>query len=350
MPRLTDEQRQMRGMKAPFPYFGGKASIAPIIWQAFGDVPNLVEPFCGSAAILLARPDRHEWWNRTETVNDADGMISNFWRAVQAAPDDVAKWADYPVFEPDLHARHSWLVARKESLQGRIEGDPDYYDAKIAGWWLWGICIWIGSVWCGGKGPWRSENGLLIKTAGAGQGIWRQRPHLGGAGMGINRKLPHLEGAGIGNCKAWTEHLRDMMQRLSDRLRRVRVCCGDWSRVCGPTPTTKHGITGVFLDPPYSHAERDNALYRVEMETPSAVREWALERGDDPMYRIALCGYKDEHNMPGWTPYRWKARGGYAGLGDGSNDNATRETVWFSPHCRRLSEQAKMSMEVLCPD
>ena len=37
----------------------------------------------------------------------------------------------------------------------KLMGDPDYYDAKIAGWWLWGICQWIGSGWCSGQGPWR---------------------------------------------------------------------------------------------------------------------------------------------------------------------------------------------------
>ena len=42
------------------------------------------------------------------------------------------------------------------------------------------------------------------------------------------------------------------MRELAERLRKVRVCCGDWSRVCGPSVTIKHGITGVFLDPPYA--------------------------------------------------------------------------------------------------
>jgi DNA adenine methylase len=44
-------------LKAPFPYFGGKSKIAGAVWQRFGDVQNYVEPFCGSATMLLARPD-----------------------------------------------------------------------------------------------------------------------------------------------------------------------------------------------------------------------------------------------------------------------------------------------------
>ena len=43
-------------LKAPFPYFGGKRNAAPIIWEALGDVGGYVEPFAGSAAVLLGRP------------------------------------------------------------------------------------------------------------------------------------------------------------------------------------------------------------------------------------------------------------------------------------------------------
>ena len=176
-------------MKAPFPYFGGKSAVAPEVWQRLGNVANYVEPFLGSGAMLLNRP--HE--PGIETVNDADGLLANFWRAVQAAPDEVAHHADWPVNENDLHARHAWLVGRKESLQAALEGAPDYYDAKTAGWWLWGICIWIGSGWCSGQGPWGVVDGQLVHLGDAGQGINRQRVHLGG-GRGINRKLVHLGG------------------------------------------------------------------------------------------------------------------------------------------------------------
>ena len=41
---------------APFPYFGGKRKVAPAVWSRFGEVRNYVEPFCGSAAMLLGAP------------------------------------------------------------------------------------------------------------------------------------------------------------------------------------------------------------------------------------------------------------------------------------------------------
>ena len=66
-------------LKAPFPYFGGKGRAAPIIWRALGDPSGYVEPFAGSAAVLLARPEFKG--RRVETLNDLDGWLVNVWRA-----------------------------------------------------------------------------------------------------------------------------------------------------------------------------------------------------------------------------------------------------------------------------
>ena len=333
-------------MKAPYPYFGGKSKVASVVWDRLGDPPNYIEPFFGSGAVLLARPQSHQWADRIETVNDLDGLIVNFWRALQADPASVAHWADWPVSECDLHARHAWLVGQKRSLQGHLEGDPDYYDAKIAGWWVWGISSWIGGGWCSGDGPWEQVEGLLIIKGDTGK-IKRELPHLSNAGMGINRKRPHLGDAGMGinlqphlgdagaHCEAWSQHLEHVMRQLSDRFRRVRICCGDWSRICGPTPTEKLGITGVFLDPPYSPHLRDDGLYSTESDVTVAVRAWAITHGDNPNYRIALCGYEEEHEMPiGWTEYHWTASAGYGSMGTGrGRDNRAKEMIWFSPFC-----------------
>ena len=222
----------------------------------------------------------------------------------------------------DLHARHAWLVGQRDALTARLEGDPEWYDSKVAGWWLWGICSWIGSGWCSGEGPWGVRDGQLV--------------HLGNAGRGINRKRVPDEEMGD-TCAAWSAHLRAMMGALSDRMRRVRVCSGDWSRVVGPTPTVKLGTTAVFLDPPYSDQVRTGGLYATDDgSVAAAAREWAIAWGDDPRMRIALAGYQGEHAMPdGWDAWYWKARGGYGSQGRGQGRaNAAREVLWFSRHCR----------------
>lgn len=110
-------------MKSPYTYFGGKRKVAGIVWDAIGDVDRYIEPFAGSLAVLLDRPSHHK--KKFEVVNDKNGFICNFWRALKAEPDAVAAYADSPKFENDLHARHAWLVAMKDDLVARLEGDPE---------------------------------------------------------------------------------------------------------------------------------------------------------------------------------------------------------------------------------
>jgi hypothetical protein len=157
----------------------------------------------------------------------------------------------------------------------------------------------------------------------------------------VNRRRVHLGDAGKGVCRKRLDNLAEYFQALSDRLRRVRVCCGDWSRVCGPTPTTCQGLTAVFLDPPYADsAGRDPDIYRCDSSTVAQdVRKWAIEHGYDPLMRIAMCGYEGEHVMPAsWECLAWKANGGHASqkrCRGGHSVNSHRERIWFSPYCRK---------------
>jgi hypothetical protein len=336
-------------IKPPYPYFGGKMAARDLIWQRLGYTLNRVDPFFGGGSFLWIDPG-FDWqagdWRddrpRIETANDIDGFIANFWRAVQCDPAAVAEYADRPVNENDLHAIHSWLINNPPDT-ARLEADPDYYDAKIAGWWVWGVCVWIGSGFCSGKGPWQVVDGRLI-NGNAGRGINRQLPHLGNAGQGINRQLPHLGNAGRGINRKRHEWLTFYFERLQDRLREVRVCCGDWRRVLGPTPTTKQGLTAVFLDPPYSTPDRDDVYNHDSFEVAAGVRQWAIDHGDDPLLRIALCGYDDFDMPPGWTLETWSTQGGYENQSQASSGNRHRECIWFSPHCLKTETARQLSL------
>lgn len=354
-------------MKPAYPYFGSKAAIAPVLWEAFGvDCPNFVDPFCGSASVLLARPRA----GKIETLNDAHAFIPNFLRAVRSAPDAVAEHAEWPVSEIDMHARHTALLAMvDEAFVERLRADPDYFDAKVAGWWVWGASIWIGSGWCddshrngatsqrpalshGGSGVFRGEHRRRPVLAGQGSegrphygvGIFGSRlPHLIGPhnGRKLSAQLPSLQGSdgsGVGYgrgifASGRREDLRGYFAALAQRLALVRITCGDWARVCTPAVTISHGLTAVLLDPPYGAARTAN-LYAKDSTTVAAeARAWAVEHGADPHYRIALCGYAGEHEMPdGWREHAWKTNGGY-GNRDKENANASKERIWFSPHC-----------------
>ena len=326
-------------LKSPYPYFGGKRRAAPLIWPRFGDCANYVEPFFGSGAVLLGRPHAPH----TETINDIDCFVANFWRALAANHEEVAYYVDHPVNEADMSARHQWLVNQVE-FRERMKTDPDYYDTKIAGWWCWGLCGWIGSGWCdtskvidlGNAG--RGVNRQLPHLGTGGQGVNRQLPHLGNAGRGVNRKLPHLGDAGR------TDTIVDYLGRLSARLRNVRVACGDWSRVLGDSVTWRHGTTAILLDPPY--ADGMEVYTNGGKSTFAEVVQWAEEHGDDKRLRICVCGYDGTWEPPqGWTTVAWKAAGGFgsqrkAGSVKGdTNDNAKRERLWFSPGCINIDER-----------
>ena len=313
-------------LKAPFPWFGGKSRVADVVWRAFGNVPNYVEPFAGSLAVLLGRPHAA----KIETVNDLDCYLANWWRAVQAAPAEVARWADWPVNEADMHARQSALLSDLEVHRQRMHADPSYFDVQKAGWWVWGISASIGGNW------------LMPKGANA-----RPYMHGGRVGYGIHQSLPAIGHSGRGVHSPEREALGEWFCKLSARLRRTRVACGDWARVVSGSVTGASNTAsnmgmqpcGVFLDPPYDLEERTPDCYREDAAGVSGtVRAWAIEHGDVPELRIALCGYEGEHEMPSnWTVHAWKSKGGYSNQGL-ANANAHRERIWFSPHCLPLEE------------
>lgn len=414
--------------------------MAAVVWRAFGrDVPNFIDAFFGSNAILLARPGGA---GKIETINDADRMVANFTRSIIHAPFDTAAWCDGPVNEADLHAVHRWLVEQLQpdaEFAKRMHSDPDYFDAKIAGRWVWGLCCWIGGGWCVepqnskhpkldgiGKGVHSqaghsSEHQKRPHMAGMGKGIhqrsgsseWAQRPHMTGntAGhgvhsLGLHAKLPNLAlggenataaGRGVlseSSVQAYSPGRRPRMSdagngvhlpslgndkgihgvsappgtflhalqtftvpdappafdwflRLSMRLRRVRVACGDFERVLGDSVLGKGKNVGgrrpcaVFLDPPYGHDRRCPYLYGEESaNVAQRAADWAREHGNDPDLRIALCGYDGEHSMPAnWTVHHWKAARGYA---NADNENRSKETIWFSPHCLPIDQQRSL--------
>jgi hypothetical protein len=327
----------------------------------------IAKEFLGDRDVVAIETDTHTFI--------AEGLAShncNFWRSVKLSPKATAEYADNPVNENDLHARHVWLLQRRETLQSHLDGDPEWHDPQIAGWWVWGIACWIGSGFCSGNGPWwineagqlvhlgdngdngrgvnrklvhlgdngdNGDNGPGVKRQrvhlGKQQGVNRKLVHLGDNGRGVNRQLVHLGDNGQGEPQA---RLGPWFAALAARLRNVRVCSGDWSRICGPSVTFKQGLTGVFLDPPYADtAERTSDLYREDSEDVAhAVRDWAVANGDNPLLRIALCGYEGEHEMPpSWSVHSWSAGDGYGGQAqvEERSGNGKRERIWFSPAC-----------------
>lgn len=252
-----------------------------------------------------------------EVVCDLNGFIANFWRSVKNQPALVAEWADYPVSHVDLGGRHKWLMDQRTALNEMLQ-DPDWIgDAKVAGWWLWGQCCWIGSGWC----DWQRQ-----QRRDGSAGCLGQIPHVSDAGMGVQAtgKIPHVSNAGLGYDALLTSAGRASwlwMHKLADRLERVRVVHGTWDRCLN----SHYGAndTAVFLDPPYRAYEK---LYGASTPVADEVEAWAQ---DNPKLRIALCGHVGDYNLAGWDIEPW-SRGR---LTYGSDKTTDDECIWYSPGC-----------------
>jgi site-specific DNA-adenine methylase len=325
-----------------------------------------VEPFAGSLATLLARPDWTPGKRYVETVNDLNLYVVNFWRSIKNDPEAVAYWADYPILEADLHARHAYLTgADTREWRDKVRADSEHYDAKLAAYWVWGLCLWIGTGWCS-----EGEHSLTIPHIAA---TGKASPHLMGV-HSLTKQLPMLNANDNGTPKQMGVHshgmrspaiakdaevgvhavsmmrntkLHDTFINLHTRLRYVRVTCGDWARLLRPSITTHFGLTAVLLDPPYAGYEDVYVAGKRKKGDPDAtlsvsmqVRQWALSNGANPLYRIAVCGYGTEHDellQHGWIKEEWKANGGF-GNQNPENQNRHLERIWFSPHCLPVGE------------
>jgi site-specific DNA-adenine methylase len=275
------------------------------VWRHLGAPDLYIEPFAGSLAVLLARPSAP----KNEIAVDLDGLLLNFWRALQTDWEVVASYLGGPQFEKDIHARHAALLDARTVLNEKLD-DPRYCDPELAAWWWQGISSWIGK-------------GYGWKPA-------RQRPH-------IDRSLKG----------AWAVGLTDeRIAAVAARISTVQFLRGDWTggmeaweRACTPAIINrwKRSTVGVFLDPPYATTtttRRAKGLYAEDEPLNKAVIDWCLHQRRHA--KVVLAGYKDEYEPlldAGWDVVHWKAPNGYAG---DSNSRRTEDVLFVSQNVKTL--------------
>ena len=252
-----------------------------------------LEPFAGHAPMLL----RLDGLPGAKILNDIDGRISNFYRAVKLTPRAVARHAAWPLNQIDLDARHRWLSRQGRRLAARLRRDPACRDAKLAGWWAWGF-LTCGDAWISGRA------GILPKLA-------------------------------AGPTPA---DLKLAVGELSERLDSVSVTCGDWQRVLAPRLLGRK--TGVFLDPPYAKARLVDGSPCRATAVSQACRHWAIAHG--AKIKIALCSYEAEPAMPAdWDLYRCEPK---ADGGGAQKPSGAKRCIWFSP--RAAHPQLTLSFDI----
>lgn len=339
----------------PFPYYGGKAQAASLVWSLLGgDVDVYYEPFMGSLAVLLARPRQYAAkHNAREIVNDRDGLLVNFWRAVRNDPEQTAYYACYPQSHIDLIARR---MALKEWIKDdanleRLVVDETYYDARIAGFWVYAQALAIGGVASDISGPWwRSKDRTKLQKIDGDAGVAQTLPHfLVSRGIfAVSRRHTPMEDRTLSQDPLVNPNIVRWFTFLQQRLCHVVILCDDWSNVVRLAVKHTAGnfyhprVVGLFLDPPYDQEKVFSSGHYAVYETATYkdVLAWCKAHGDNPHLRIVLAAYEDEdHNdllSHGWRVYRWYRRGPRT-RGRSRRPEAVamreRERLYASPHC-----------------
>jgi DNA adenine methylase len=203
-----------RKLQPPFPYFGGKTTLAPRIVDLFPAHEHYVEPFAGSLSVLLAKPR-----SLMETVNDLDGYLMTFWRVLRDRPEELAR-----VCALTPHAR-----AEYEQCRDDLDDAMDELEQARR--------VWVSLT--------QGRAGTLRKTG------WRYFRDRAGSSIGMPGYL-------IGYV--------DRMIAVADRLAGVSLECQpalDVIRAYG-----QHAGTLIYADPPYLGAARaweHTNNYRIEM-------------------------------------------------------------------------------------
>ena len=296
---------------APFSYFGSKRLWAPLIWKHLGNTDVYIEPFAGSLAVLLLRP-----WGpaQKEIACDTDGLVCNAWRAIQWNPEETAYWAEWPTIHQDLTARHRWLQEwRDAGGSSQVEADPEFFDPKVAGWWIWGASNWIGRGWC--------------QTQSA------QIPHSSGSGTGIS------------NQKVTRPSILNWFKTLEHRLKRVVILNRSWetvlsSAVLGYPNQTK----AIFFDPPYLSKEK--TIYAKDSpEAATASAKWAIKNGDQ--YRIAFAFEESTFSFPSDWIIEQRNFLGYRRQAPRASRKSSQDIVAFSPLCRERLATPRSLLDLL---
>jgi len=292
-------------LRAPFPYPGGKGQrdVLALCWTAMGPaVPTYIEPLAGSVAMLLGRP---RGAGKYEVIGDANGLIVNVWRSVRLRPEETARHCSDPPSELDLRARAAALREWRADMAARLASDPEWCDPKAAGWWVWCQSVSFAPDWLEAKSP------------------------------------PMAKPYRRGILSPETEPLERILA-LSERLQRVSIAHGDWTRLVTDSALGLHntGTTpaALYLDPPYPDEAID---YGAGPDVARQVAEWCREHGDDPRLRIVLCGHVDDYELPGWRAVNWGGSRGWGRRRRGEN-----ECVWLSPHCLPIEAAQRELFEV----
>lgn len=265
-------------------YFGSKVRAAARIVDLLPDHDGYVEPYCGSLAVLLAKPPRAR---RFETVNDLDQDLMTFWRVLREQAQDLER-----VCALTPHSRAEYAACWP------ITEDVDDLERARR--------VWVKLA--------QGRGGQLRPTG------WRYHEQT----HGRNSSMPRTLAAYVGRFAA-----------VADRLRTVSLECRPALDVIdryGRDPSTL-----LYVDPPYLMSTRSRTAYRHEMHTDNEHRELAAALAEVAGI-VVLSGYHSalyDELYDGWHVTELSAFTGQANGGRNGGDRV--EVLWSN---RPLGDQS----------
>lgn len=183
-------------MRPAFPYYGAKGRLAPWIVSLMPAHRVYVEPFCGSAAVLLAkRPAPHE------VINDLDSNVTTFFRVLRDRADELQRACQLTPY------------ARAEYAAADLSADMD--DLERARRFF---------VRC-------TQSFNANGTVGGRSGSWSNGQRRGRSSQAVQ-----------------VRDLADRLDQIADRLRAVVIESRPAAELI---PTYDAPDTVIYVDPPY---------------------------------------------------------------------------------------------------
>ena len=264
----------------PFPYFGGKMSVADRIVGLLPEHASYVEPYAGSLAVLFAKPV-----SKHEAVNDIDGNLMTFWRVLRSQPEELTR-----VCALSPHSR-----AEFRTLDVNAPGLDELERARR---------VWVKLT--------QSRSGTLRPTG------WRH----------------YVDPAGTSS--AMPGYLRGYLGRFAGAVERLQNVSLD-SRP-GLEIISKYGRFAdvcLYVDPPYLGALRSAHSYAHEMHT-EAEHAQLLDALLGCTAAVVLSGYASDlydTALAGWTRVEIPSATGNGAAGG----QARTEIVWCNREVGHLT-------------
>jgi DNA adenine methylase len=255
-------------MRPPFPYYGGKMSVADRIVDLLPAHRHYVEPFGGSLAVLLAKPPAP-----FETVNDLHSELMTFWRVLRDHPADLER-----VCALTPHSRAEYAAAAD------LHTDDELETARR---------VWVRLT--------QSRSGTLRRTG------WRHYIDPAGCSIGM---------------PGYLDGYVDRMTAVAHRLHAVSLECRpalDLIESYGRSPEVC-----LYVDPPYLGSTRNGTNYAHEMRS-TVEHEQLLEALLRARSAVVLSGYASDLYdtvLAGWSRVAISTFNGNA------IDGARTEVVW----------------------